>query len=746
MFQTVPSHGLLAATHRLPPSAFHAAETADTDARLPWPEGFSIVPTPCKADVVNKSTATVDGEPNLFVLVMGPGYPKIVGRGLWLAKPTCDHRALELPLAAYSIQFHKSKLLEAGVTFEPAWAPVPPTLTPPQSPYGTSDVDFLRAANIVPAAPIASILCFYQRKRMTMTMTMTMAGPAPANRTRRSRSRHTGIPKPDPIAHDAARHEGCLGILRVASPMPSLLLHERPAAGCQVVLYCRVAFDSRVLTLPPSDQGACVWTAARAAMAAAPYPDMLVAEMLPSACCAPVSEAAPLLTSGDVVVPGFSPCPPALWLQAPAGAAWGLHTPVVVLPVVVTLHQPLASAPCPRVRGDVLTRFMYDMMLADPGLAIMPEAAHMRLRLFTNKTPGLLDVSCALRGVPLVEQKSTKARTSRDMQDVHPAMVVRSVDAVPPGEVPVLPEAPVPALSAEDLEANPLVGSLLTPAPTPLTLRGLETSIYDPEDGTPMLPGTLNAWGVKGAAVWSMIMTPKDPVHYPWGLWGPHVSPAQRRAALDFLFPSDYNTAALEVFSAHGRWRQAGVTRRAFVRPYALHNEMLHDAMWWSQVYPAFVQDWTRPHAHVPPTPANLPVWSMVVLAGAVLDFLARYGRIVRPLLNRRNRKIRVDYNKSLQTYVCLTGSRVHERHAGEGLVANTALVLLDVFGPHLELGSTREDQRSRADQVFSAAERKETPRPAPARKTLPCIKSTPFSRRKLPQTVSSANCDLEDL
>jgi hypothetical protein len=525
-------------------------------------------------------------------------------------------------------------------------------------------------------------------------------------RARRVCKSAADTPCPPPVSQHlrAARVDGCLGL--VTARVPEGVRH--------VVLYCRVAFGTAAWG-PTAPQAAVVHAAVDAALGTLRHFVDVAADVLPPLVL-PRSTLAHTLGTYAAAVPGYSPCPLALWSQAPAGPAWpDTVSTIAVMPVLVTLPEGRPGATpawVARAASDVVTRLLGEVMLARPELAVLPETAAFALALFTYKTPGLLDVHSATLGVP--KWAPPGGETPRPYNDLHPCVVtpggvVPCTDAQRPAAPPVGPVPPI----ADPLTC-PFVCNLLVPAPMgssadpPPLLRGMEASLYDPEDGTPLVSGTQHSWVVKGAMLHSRIMTPWDPVHYPWGLWGPAVGPDARAAALSFLNPPDYNVAALQVFqaTADAPWRRLPphhlATRRAFHKPYAFDNEDMHWALWWAHGYPGFRGDWGAPLA----PRRTLDVWHTKAYAKAVLEYYGAVGRIGRPVLNRRVRQVRQDYNSfTLLAYACATclrgfgpGASMLPQPLPAGFVADTTLPLVDAFGRHLTYGEHRTVQAGRVD------------------------------------------------
>jgi hypothetical protein len=429
-----------------------------------------------------------------------------------------------------------------------------------------------------------------------------------------------------PRVADAARADGCIGLLTVKVPT---------LAADPVLFFVRVAYGSGA-GQSALETAHRVTKASLAALRANPFflrvqPEVQVCQ-----------------------VAGGSPmdqCPRILWDQAPVPPTEMVT--VVLLKVGVGKQEGCSpSAWGQQALSDSLTRFMQDMMLEDPELAVVPQASHVALALFTNKTPGLMNVRSAMLGVPISCKPGAETRPIRD---VHPGCAIKTIDIYP--GTPSRPTlAPVRDLPVEELAALPLFEKLLTPTGSPFNLRGFEVSVYNPSTGATLMAGTRHSWVCLGALTYDRIMRPHHPDHNPLGLFPAEVPEARRRACFELLHPALYNVTALETFWSNGCWSKKDATRRAFWRPYALDNTLLTAAVFWVFGYPGFVEDWTRARHHVPPTGTMLDVWHIKTYSKAYLEFAARYGRIVRMLLNNRVRNIRRDYSDFvLGTYFCAT-------------------------------------------------------------------------------------------
>jgi hypothetical protein len=383
-------------------------------------------------------------------------------------------------------------------------------------------------------------------------------------------------------------------------------------------------------------------------------------------------------------------CPPVFWDQAPV--------PCTTRTVVVEFHAALVDDMVSRrqlldlpkeVVEQCMTRFMMDVMVHDPEFAVVPQHSHCALALFTNKTPGLMNVRSAMQGVPIVGSVGCMPRPIRD---VHPTCAIRKIDVfdgVPRQPVP----GPPRAIPQEELEAIPLFQQLMTPSASPFALRGVELSVYCPKTGTTLMAGTRHSWVCLGALTYDRIMRPFHPVHHPLGLFGEEVDEPRRRACFELLHAALFNVTALETFWNNGAWSRPDAVRRSFLRPYALDNGMLTAAVFWVFGYPGFVQDWTTPDRYCPPGTGGLDVWHVKTYCKAFLEYAARFGRIVRMLLNNRVRNIRRDYSEFvLGTYYCATCDDARPMR------------LVDTFSNCIKLGEGRDKQDAMGPSYVASA------------------------------------------
>lgn len=284
-----------------------------------------------------------------------------------------------------------------------------------------------------------------------------------------------------------------------------------------------------------------------------------------------------------------------------------------------------------RIAGDLATRFMWDMMMFDPSLAVVSTRSSTFLSLFTDKAPGLLCVKSTRDGVAV---KKTNTSDSRKTRDPHPALLNFSVETVP-YTPKALPCAPIPELTREEARTNPFLREMLHGPLRPTSVSGCLASMYRRGGANDTdVSGTAHAWPVYGALVNKNTMEPKTPKN-PFGFFGPEVTEEQRLAGLRFLFAPLYNAAYNEIYKKDGRWSKEGSTRREWNKAYGMDLTFLHAALGW-RLYPAFASEYADPRA--------VHIWELKKMVEAQLQFALRYGRVLRRLLSNHRRKIRCDY------------------------------------------------------------------------------------------------------
>lgn len=284
-----------------------------------------------------------------------------------------------------------------------------------------------------------------------------------------------------------------------------------------------------------------------------------------------------------------------------------------------------------RIAGDIVTRFMWDMMMYDPSLCVVSTVKETLLRLETDKAPGLLCVKSTRDSVPV---KKTNTSDHRRTRNPHPALPNFSVETVTTAPKP--PRcAPIPDLSDEEVRTNPFFNEWIQGTLRPTGVSGCLATLYlDGSANRTMLAGTCHSWCVYGALLNKLCKTPRSAA-FPWGYFGPEVTLEQRTSALHVLFAPLYNAAQNEIYKKDGRWAHEDATRRQWNKAYGMSLQGLHWAAGWRS-YPSFASEYAEPRA--------VHIWELKKMVVASLQFALRYGRILRPMLSNHRRKIRCDY------------------------------------------------------------------------------------------------------
>ena len=349
-----------------------------------------------------------------------------------------------------------------------------------------------------------------------------------------------------------------------------------------------------------------------------------------------------------------SSCSPILNdIAPPDAAAYGAKS-VLILAFAVNLRLGASEARVPRdeqrkyrrIAGDLVTRFMWDMMLFDPSLAVVSTHKETLLSLYTDKAPGLLCVKPTRESVAV---KKTNTSDNRKTRNPHPALMNFSVETVSTTPKPP-PIAPIPEISTEEARANPLLQEWLRGPLRPTAVPGCLASIYRPGGAKKTeVAGTCHAWPLYGALVNARIMNPQTASN-PWGFFGSEVTLEQRKSALSLLFAPLYNAAHNEIYKKDGWWTDPSAVRRTWNKAYGMDLRDLHYAAGW-RLYPAFASEYAEPRA--------VHIWELKKLVEALLQFALRYGRVLRRLLGNHRRKIRSDYHIVIfRNYFYDTGKR----------------------------------------------------------------------------------------
>ena len=394
-------------------------------------------------------------------------------------------------------------------------------------------------------------------------------------------------------------------------------------------------------------------------------------------------------------------CSPALFFMAPPDVERFGDQPVVCVGftlrvrfgAAITADFNTADRPAVsrlyKVFSDYGTRVMWDMMLFDPQLQVVSSRHETRVNFMTDKAPGILNVQSAKFGTP---QKTTCTSVSRRVRDPMPAMagfVVETFDgsaaAAAPTDVAPPTHHALPQ-SREAAAANPLLKLWIRGPPRPSSVPGVETSIYRPgaKCTSTHFAGTSHSWPVYGGYVDMCLRVPKSAA-FPMGLFDYRTTDEARAAAVDLLYPPLYNTVKGQVWSSSGYWRDPDFRPRAWQNAYGVCASILHRAMAFL-LYPAFAKEYASPTA--------LRIWDLKQACEAVMDFLSRYGRLVRGVLVNRRRSVRNDFQQQSLNDVWYV-----RRHVpADAPVADVIVSAYNAFRDNLIVGDSPRRARNAYD------------------------------------------------
>ena len=748
------------------------------------PEGFFLRQTP--VDVANCVSINKKGRqckllynPNLYELVMGPGYRPIFGRYIRrlsseAAGPTAHEWIyLECMFMAYSIAFHNSMLNAPGVRFYPTFVPTP---AGDVNFWARSVTDYIGFMNTVPPMP-PGVCATFGRLPGALSVKQTKV---PGNKKAYVLSSKYGPAHPivqgkclfPPLeaapgkTSDPSYQDG--GVAYVVYRMNRVEMgfqDEADQPGQPVAVYARLAFGPLALA-PVAVQRAAIFHAVRYALFNTPRLADGRTSVLLDTChhgqgeadfgyvtqctAAAFPEVAPTINAvhvGDQTTatlarwvhrqnPGltFSDCmaearyqqayaaeggdgavllggrvrtfaaeelepvralvararqhaegwhsltaasPTMYYLAPPDEAAFGA-LPVVVLGFVLRVvlgaerTSPTALPTPPQLYdmyktvSDLVTRFMWDMMFFSPQLVVVSTQKETLMSLFTEKAPGMLNVWSGKTGLP---SRTTSTSKSRRIKNPHVALsskvtpFIVETSGVPMAVPPVQEELPlqehaVPWFfadlfppSLQPANANPLVRLLVRGPPLPSGVPGAELSVYKAgtKAGATEWAGTCHSWTVHPALVEACLLRPRC-AEFPWGYFGPEVGPAARQAAIDVLFAPLYNSVRGQNWKLEGHWRTPGFARRVWKTAYGVTAADMHRAMAFL-MYPAFPGEYA--------TPATITIWALKQKCEAFLQWMSRFGRIERGVLQNLRRRVRCDVPFVIRNYVYQVGQRV---------------------------------------------------------------------------------------
>lgn len=372
----------------------------------------------------------------------------------------------------------------------------------------------------------------------------------------------------------------------------------------------------------------------------------------------------------------YSLAPPDVTAYAAAGV--DIMVLGLVLSVRTGAHEDRSSEDQQRERrriaSDLVTRFMWDMMIFNHEVSVTPSAHELFLSLKTDKAPGLLNVGSAEDGTPI---KETKTSVKRQIKNPHealtPAAALRAglppntplttepfTVANTPAKIPALPRTAEPRMfTPDEITSNPLLKKLIKGEVLPMDVSGGELSMYHPKTkcSCTEVSGTCHCWPVFGALLRWKIYVPKS-IGFPFGLFDASVTEAQRELAEELLHGPLFNASRCGI--AHlkpesrpgprkGFWSEPGAACRAWDRAYGVDVRPMHHAKFWL-LYPATVGDYQQLR--------TLDIWRLKQACEAYLLWMARNGRLIRDMLNFRKRKVRGDYHLLMRNYVTCLHSR----------------------------------------------------------------------------------------
>lgn len=167
-------------------------------------------------------------------------------------------------------------------------------------------------------------------------------------------------------------------------------------------------------------------------------------------------------------------------------------------------------------------------------------------------------------------------------------------------------------------------------------------------------------------------MTPRS-TEFPWGFFDDSVSKAQRESCMDILYAPLYNSVKGQIWALDGYWRRPEFRRREWETAYGVSVSLMHRAMLFL-LYPAFACEYN--------TPITLDIWELKQSCEAVMQFMSRWGRIIRGVLQNRRRKVRDDVQGVTRNYVAAVGRRVKDAP-----IANVFLSAYNAFPENLIVG-----------------------------------------------------------
>jgi hypothetical protein len=283
--------------------------------------------------------------------------------------------------------------------------------------------------------------------------------------------------------------------------------------------------------------------------------------------------------------------------------------------------------------NDLVTRFLWDAMIENPGLSVVSSDENTCMSLFTDKAPGLLGVKTMQASVPAVKTNTSDHRKmKRFSKCLPPGFEIETVTEKP--KPPQVGRAPV--LTREEVDENVFFRNLIRGEDVPSQVPGCMGSIYVPgtKCNSTVASGTGHSWQCLGALNFHCAMTPWTP-QTRFGWFEPSVPRELVLKSMEALGDAFYNATRNQIWLAEGYWKNEEAYRRTGTKAYGMDCSQAHSVMGWCSQYPAWPQDATDPKA--------IRIWDLKFVAEAAMQWNLRYGRVLRHLLANHKRKIRED-------------------------------------------------------------------------------------------------------
>lgn len=631
-------------TPRATPPATRRGPEPPLCGRTALPPGFSFSPPPSTSKLavaVHPGEAAGSGsvptwEPNIHVLVMGPGWKPLYGRCLRLRQGREDARGasptvyFEPPFYSVCITFSASMVEAEGVVFRPAFMRGPSGAGAAWSACPLH-ADVVSIPNTPPPVPKWLHACWERQPGQGETASRVGVHNSALTLITATASREdVGTPR---IVREGT---GVVAVVEVrvygwapeASGSPLDLdvgwaLEEAVATACRTgprVVLPRTGKVVQVLRRTPALAGCATYVLT---------PD--TGEVVPAAGGGPTDvPSACLWTMPGVAAVGTSGRPVPL-------TVWSVGVDVVVgggeeggMPP----GWPGADV-CPAFI-DACTRLLWDTAMADVRLAVSLSRRLTTLSLFTDRFPTLLSLRSAKAGLPLEVKPTLSSGLSALVRACHQGRVH---DALGPMDLCTVEAGrPTPECAKDEgaggmagvcrAGENPFIQKWIGGAGVPWEVPGMDVSPYVPGSQCMRLhlPVSSFSWPVYGALVDACMRTPRDDATFPWGYFcsGTPVGPR----TTDVLYPPLYNVVVRRVWDARGPWADPeGPAPRTWRHAYRVQ---VHDA--WRAVaalaYPGYAWDAVFVGATAAYGLPLLDVWAWKAASEAYVQFMARNGRL----------------------------------------------------------------------------------------------------------------------